>query len=78
MDFRETLTDFWDACGDRPSWESGLTDVLAKKLLLVATETELTDDERISVEGAMINYGRRKAWFAATTLPREDKNSRGR
>lgn len=61
MRFRETLTEFWHACGDRASWESGLTDVLAKKLVFIATETDLTNDERISFSGAIINYGHRKA-----------------
>lgn len=59
FDFMETIRELWATCSDKSSWESGLTERLAKRLTYMASISP-PDWDQAMFEGAMINFGRRK------------------
>ena len=61
FDFKQCLLDLWEACSDRASWESGLTDVLAKKLLYASVQSREPEGwSQSQFDAAMHNYAIRK------------------
>lgn len=60
LDFRGTVLELWQACGDRKSWDTGLTDRLAKTLMWIAcNHREPVGWSQATFEAAMDNYSRR-------------------
>lgn len=60
--FSESFKEFWQACGDKASWTSGLTDRIAKRMMWLAGQN-VPDWNQDQFEAAMSNYGRRKLYL---------------
>ncbi len=66
IDFKETVTEFWLACGDRTAWQSGLVERLAKNLMFLATQPNCPNWNQTQFEAAMSNYTNRKIIMGLT------------